>query len=181
MIINKNILRILMALMIAFFSSLAISPAAYADDTNSDKVTTEENDTKNCRFIDLQNKYMAGSTCWYCFVVGKMTSSYLYAAKLVIPTIQNMARLILRMGFFIWLSLYVLKQVSSISPITSGKFLQEILIMGFKVLFATLVINAGVPFINAYIMTPIIDTGIDIGNSIFNEISKDFNVVLGGV
>ena len=102
-----------------------------------------------------------------------MTGAYLYAASLVIPSIKTLALLILRFGFLIWLALYILKQVSSLSPTSVGKFLQEILIMGFKVMLATLIVNNGTEFINEYIMTPIIDTGIDIGNAIFDQISVD--------
>ena len=88
--------------------------------------------------------------------------------------------MILRYGFLIWLALYILKQVSSISPISIGKSLQEILIMGFKVLLATLIVNNGIPFFNAYIITPLIDTGIDIGNAIFDTMAKDLSVATEG-
>ena len=52
--------------------------------------------------------------------------------------------------------------------------------MGFKVLLATLIVNNGVPFFNAYIITPLIDTGIDIGNAIFDTMAKDLSVATEG-
>lgn len=171
--INK-IYCLLFALAIAILPSLISPSVAFADEEN--KLTTEQADTEGCNYAQLQKEYMDGSTCWYCLVVGKMTSAYLYAASLIIPTVKTLALLVVKVGFLIWLALYILKQVSSLSPISVGKFLQEILIMGFKVLLATLIINNAVPFLNAYILTPVIDTGIDIGNAIFDEIARDFDI-----
>lgn len=177
----KNILSLLMALFVGMFVLFATNTPAFADTQTNEQQTSEDiTDNKNCKYSELKNKYMEGSTCWYCMVVGKMTGSYLYAASLVIPTVKTLALMILRYGFLIWLALYILKQVSSLSPITGGKFLQEILIMGFKVLLATMIINNGISFLDAYIMTPIIDTGIDIGNSIFNEIGTTFDAEAQG-
>lgn len=171
----KHILCLISVLTVATFALCAITVPAFAD-TPTEQESAEITDSKGCKYSELQNKYMEGSTCWYCFVVGKMTGSYLYAASLVIPTVKTLALMILRYGFMIWLAFYILKQVSSLSPISGGKFLQEILIMGFKVMLATLIVNNGVPFLNEYIMTPIIDTGIDVGNSIFDEIAKVLDV-----
>ena len=109
-------------------------------------------------------------------VVGKMTGAYLYAASLIMPTVKTLALLVVKIGFLIWLALHILKQVSSMSPTSVGKMLQEILITGFKVLLATLIINNGISFLNAYLLTPIIDTGIDAGNAIFDEIAQDFDI-----
>ena len=177
-----NILCLIFVLAIAFISSLALSAPAYADGADGATATQEQAEKENCKYSDLQKKYMEGSSCWYCMIVGKMTSSYLYAASLVIPTVKTLALMILRYGFLIWLALYILKQVSSVSPISSGKFLQEILLMGFKITLATLIVNNGVPFLNEYIMKPVIDTGIDIGNAIFDEIARDetFSAGAGG-
>ena len=175
----KHFLFLFLMLIIATLAISAITSPAFAD-TDTNQEATEITDNKNCKYSELKNKYMEGSTCWYCLVVGKMTGSYLYAASLVIPTIKTLALMILRYGFLIWLALYILKQVSSLSPISSGKFLQEILVMGFKVMLATLIINNGIPFLNAYIMTPVIDTSIDVGNSIFNEIAATLDTETQG-
>ena len=172
----KKILCYMFAAIVVLLSAFAISGTAYAAMSEAEvKTSIQEDvaDSQGCKFAALQKKYMGDSSCWYCMVVGKMTGAYLYAASLVIPSIKTLALLILRFGFLIWLALYILKQVSSLSPTSVGKFLQEILIMGFKVMLATLIVNNGTEFINEYIMTPIIDTGIDIGNAIFDQISVD--------
>jgi hypothetical protein len=176
MMSKNKILCFLCAIAFMLLSSFAVPTPAYADENTSG--TTETTNSEGCKYSELQKKYMEGSKCWYCMVVGKMTGAYLYAASLVIPTVKTLALLVLRIGFLIWLALYILKQVSSISPTSVGKFLQEILIMGFKVMLATLIIKDGTSFINTYIMTPIIDTGIDIGNAIFDQIALDpaFNI-----
>lgn len=184
--VNRNIFCLLCLLLISFTGIVAINAPVYAapttsqttEDTSNQYIDTEE--ATGCKYSVLQTKYMEGSTCWYCFIVGKMTSAYLYAASLIVPTVKTMALMVLRYGFLIWLALYILKQISSLSPITTGKFLQEILMMGFKVMLATLIINNGIPFFNAYIITPLIDTGIDIGNAIFDTIATDFDIESGG-
>lgn len=177
---NKNIFCMLYLLLIAFFAIMAMDTPAFADPAAPETQATDAQDSEGCKYSALQAKYMEGSTCWYCLVVGKMTSAYLYAASLIIPTVKTMALMILRYGFLIWLAIYILKQISSIAPITAGKFLQEILLMGFKILLATMIVTTGIPFFNAYLITPLIDTGIDIGNAIFNTIAADFNIENGG-
>lgn len=180
----KNLFCLFLILVIGAFALCTIIAPAYADTppatgtSNSPDTSSADNiaDNSNCKYSELQKKYMDGSTCWYCLIVGKMTGAYLYAASLVIPTVKTLSLMVLRYGFLIWLALFILKQVSSLSPVSSGKFLQELLIMGFKVLLATLIINNGIPFLNAYLMTPIIDTGIDIGNSIFNELAGNMDI-----
>lgn len=179
----RKILHIVLALLFISVPLFMMAEPAFADTPATGETTMSAEqiaDNSSCKYSELQQKYMEGSTCWYCFVVGKMTSAYLYAASLVIPTVKTLALMIVKFGFFIWLALLILKQVSSLSPITSGKFLQEILVMGFKVLLAILIIHSAIPFINAYIMTPVIDTSIDIGNAIFDEIAKDFTIEDGG-
>lgn len=180
MIVKNKIFCFIFAIFFALFSLCTVSSPAYAD--NQQLAQEEATNTEGCNYSALQSKYMEGSTCWYCMVVGKMTGAYLYSASLVIPTVKTLALLVLRFGFLIWLALYILKQVSSMSPTSVGKFLQEILIMGFKVMLATLIIKNGTAFINDFIMTPIIDTGIDIGNAIFEEIARDedFNLDITG-
>lgn len=181
---SKNIFSLLCYLFVAFIMVTAITRPAFADPApqtaSAESQAVEPSDNESCKYSELKTKYMEGSTCWYCLVVGKMTSAYLYSASLIIPTVKTISLLILRYGFLIWLALYILKQVSSLSPISTGKFLQEILLMGFKVLFATLVVTNAIPFLNEYLLTPIIDTGIDVGNAIFDVMSKDFDLDNGG-
>lgn len=183
--ISRNIFCLLYSLLIAFAAITATGTPAFAEPTASETTSDpdkyiDKEESEGCKYSILQTKYMEGSTCWYCLIVGKMTSAYLYSASLIVPTVKTMAQMILRYGFLIWLALYILKQVSSISPISIGKSLQEILIMGFKVLLATLIVNNGIPFFNAYIITPLIDTGIDIGNAIFDTMAKDLSVATEG-
>ena len=174
MINTNKIFCLLFAFAIAILPSLIMPTPVFADETN--KLTTEQADTEGCKYSALQKQYMDDSTCWYCMVVGKMTGAYLYAASLIMPTVKTLALLVVKIGFLIWLALHILKQVSSLSPTSVGKMLQEILVMGFKVLLATLIINNGISFLNAYLLTPIIDTGIDVGNAIFDEIARDFDI-----
>ena len=72
----------------------------------------------------------------------------------------------------IWLAFYILQQVSSLEQITPGKMLQEILVMMFKVALAYLLLEPGTNYLVEYYVNPIVSTGVDYGNAIFDNMPK---------
>jgi hypothetical protein len=134
-------------------------------------VTPSYAGTKNCSLKTMQEKYMgedAAESCWYCKIVVIMTNAYLAAAQKAISVSQTLGRTILKIGFLLWLALYILQQVSATNPTSPGKFLQEILVMGFKVAFAYAAVDQGFEFFRDYIVTPIMLTGIDYGQALLD-------------
>lgn len=141
---------------------LVLPQSAFADSSES------------CSFEELQKDYMSDDSCWYCQITLIMTNSYLFAASKIMPVVQTLSRQILKYGFMVWLALFILKQVSSLAPITPGKMLQEIAVMVFKVWLAYAIVENALPFISEFVFTPIISTAVDIGNSMLSGIAAEY-------
>lgn len=152
------------------------APSSQAASTNS----SGEDESGNCLFENMQKLYMdssandsdSDSLCWYCNVVIVLTNSYLNAASNALPSSVSLGKLILQIGFLIWLAYYILQQVSSLSPITPGRMLQEILFMGFKVALAYVAIDSSAQdLIAKYFINPIVGFGLDYGNILFDGLA----------
>lgn len=125
-----------------------------------------------CNLTSMESMYQATEentkNCWYCTVVIVMTNAFLQSANSALPVMQQLGKIIVKLGFSIWLAIFILQQISSMGGISTGKMLQEILMMGFKCAFATYAINDGISFITKYIINPIMITGTDIGSALLN-------------
>ena len=133
-----------------------------------------------CSLETLKKQYMENpdKNCWYCNIVSTMTGAYLEAVANMMNIVENLALLILKYGFLIWLAYYILQQVSSLAPITPGKMLQEILMMGFKVLLATLAVRQGISLLTEFFLDPVMLFGIDYGQTMLNGVMEE--EILGG-
>ena len=125
----------------------------------------------HCNFTNIKNAYLKeGSTslCWYCRIVSIMTNAYLTAVDTAMKVVKTMGDIILKYGFLIWLAYYILQQVSSMAPTTPGKMLQEVAIMGFKVLIATEAVHKGIPVLTTYFLDPVMLTGVEYGSQMLS-------------
>lgn len=170
-----NIIKLFfISLLLASTLAFSATPA-YAEDS-ADAAETEKDGSLTCNQKFLQEKYFgetaedAQDKCWYCRIVIIMTNAYLQAASQALPVAQQLGQLVVKLGFGIWLALFIVKQISTIGGVTPGKMLQEILVMGFKCAFSYYAIAEGIGFITQFILNPILITGTDIGNAIFNKI-----------
>ena len=140
------------------------SSGAYAEPTEK---------ARQCSFDEMQKLYMdAGEdACWYCNVVVILTNAYLKSAGKALGSAKELGKLILKLGFSVWLALYILQQVSSFAPIASSKIIQEILLMSFKVALAYLAVDAAETVIVTYFLNPIGQLGIDYGGALFDKLT----------
>lgn len=111
----------------------------------------------------------AQKSCWYCKIVIVLVNAYLKAASMAMGTTIVLGQIILKVGFLLWLAYYILQQVSSMEPITPGKMLQEILVMGFKVALAYLFLEEATKLVVKYYVDPIVGLGVDYGIAIFDK------------
>ena len=155
-----------------------------AKETVEDHLETRDSsdcqlDRMTCIYLDKSkckedSEYSAKSdapdteeSCWYCKIVIILVNAYLKVAKDALSATIFLGKIVLKAGFLIWLAYYILQQVSSMEQIAPGKMLQEILIMGFKVALAYLILEDGTQFISNYYINPIVSAGVDYGNEIF--------------
>lgn len=130
---------------------------------------------KACSIEAIRKDFLDGATaknCWYCNIVSTMTNSFLTAVAESNGVVQTLALLILRYGFLIWLAYYILQQVSSLAPIKISKMLQDILMMGFKVLLATLAVRQGIPLLTEFFIDPVMLLGVDYGQEMLDGLME---------
>ena len=177
----KYIVLILLGSLILCMASISPAKAVSVETRNSsacrlDKMTciyldktkcTDEND--NPAKSDAPD---SADSCWYCKIVIILVNAYLKVAKDAMGITMLLGRTLLKFGFLIWLAFYILQQVSSLEQITPGKMLQEILVMMFKVALAYLLLEPGTNYLVEYYVNPIVSTGVDYGNEIFDRMPK---------
>lgn len=130
---------------------------------------TEE--AKQCSMDNIRQSYGPDKdSCWYCNVVIVLTNAYMNAAGKALPSAITLGKLILKLGFLIWLAYYVLQQVSSFAPVTPGKMLQDILVMGFKVALATVAVDAANSVIVEFFVNPIGELGTEYGMALYDRL-----------
>jgi hypothetical protein len=145
------------------------------DVKNVGKLYEDMGKKNTCSLDVIQKEYLDKSNtnyCWYCNITSTMTNAYLSAVAECTGVVQTLALLILHYGFLIWLAYYILQQVSSLAPTSTGKMLQEILMMGFKVLLAGLAVRQGVPLLTEYFLDPVMLLGIDYGQEMLDGITS---------
>ncbi|MCQ2735367.1 MAG: cell wall hydrolase [Alphaproteobacteria bacterium] len=116
------------------------------------------------------------NACWYCKIVVVITNAYFKAAYAALPSAVTLGKLCAKLGFMIWLAYYILLQVSSLSPITPFKMLQEILVMGFKVSLAYLGVIYATSVITQYFVNPIVGLGVEYGSAMLNSMIDTYGV-----
>ncbi len=120
---------------------------------------------------ELKLKYQSG--CYSCFIVGNLISTFLDVAGKVYPTSQKAGLIVLLIGTLIWLAMWGLKNVSSLTQIDGGNILNDLIKFSFKVMLAYLFITAGVSFVGKYIINPIMGTGAVIAQQFWDERFKE--------
>lgn len=106
----------------------------------------------------LKDKYL-NSGCWACLVVERLASSFLTASSKAFSLAQKAGLIALMLGSVLWVLVWGLKNVSSLSQVEAPNVLNELIKFGFKILLAYLFIIAGKNVIKNYIITPIMGTG----------------------
>lgn len=106
----------------------------------------------------LKDKYL-NSGCWACLVVERMASAFLTAASKAYSLAQKAGLVALMLGSVMWVLMWGIKNVSSLSQVETANVLNDLVKFGFKILLAYLFIIAGKNVVKNYITTPIMGTG----------------------
>lgn len=141
------------------------TPQHYSDNSDGAK------EAGGCKFDAMKKIYMDDTDdaklCWYCNVVIVLMNSFFQAAGKALPSAIALGKLILQLGFMVWLAYYLLQQLASFTPVTTGKMLQDILKMGFKVALAYVFVERAGPLIAFYFINPVLDLGLQYGLDLF--------------
>lgn len=130
----------------------------YETKINYNETQQASNVDPSCESIDtIRAKYQGG--CWSCLVIEKLTSAFLTAASKAYGLAQRAGLIALMLGAVLWVLVWGLKNVSSVSQINAPNILDELLKMAFKIALAYLFIISGLPIVRNYFINPIMGTG----------------------
>lgn len=124
---------------------------------NPELANLDMSETKCATIEQLKARYQSG--CWSCLVIEKLSSSFLKVASLAYTLSQKGGLIVLGIGSVLWLLLWGLKNLSSVTQLNAGNMLNDLMKFAFKVMVAYLFITNGLKVISTYFLNPIMGTG----------------------
>lgn len=131
--------------------------------TNSN-VDAEGNPDDGCRFGD----YLQSDTCVFCRLFKTIFNSASEIAYIANYKFAGPTKDLVALGFAIWIALYLLKHVSSLSQQTTGQMLKGILFQGFRVAVIVLMLGGAMYEVMNVTLTPVLKTGFNFANILNN-------------
>lgn len=128
----------------------------------------------------MREKYQ--SKCYSCVIVKTLIETFMTACSKVYDVSREAGIKLLFIGSLIWLVAFVIKNVSSMTNVEPATMINSLLVFFFKVMFAAIVINAGIGVIISYMINPILTAGADFGLPIMNttaDITSASNSFIG--
>lgn len=121
-----------------------------------------------CNVEKFNQKYEgASSSCWSCDIIKEMTDKMLTAANILANKSIALGQIILLIGAAVWLALYFLKTLGSLTEQDPARVLDGAFTFMFKMaLVYILLYNGGFLAIIDYIVNPILRIGSDIGRDL---------------
>lgn len=158
----------------------------------SNKITTDElgrttveessqPQRHDCQVSRMREKYQ--SKCYSCVIVKTLIETFMTACSKVYDVSREAGIKLLFIGSLIWLVAFVIKNVSSMTNVEPATMVNSLLVFFFKVMFAAIVINAGIGVIISYMINPILTAGADFGLAIMNttaDITSASNSFISG-
>lgn len=121
-----------------------------------------------CNVQKFNKKYEgADASCWSCSIIKEMTDKMLTAANVLATKSIELGHYILLIGTAIWLALYFLKSLGSLTEQDPARVLDGAFTFMFKfALVYILLHDGGFLAIIDYIVNPILTIGSDIGKNL---------------
>ena len=121
---------------------------------------------------ELRAKYQSG--CWSCLVVEKLTSAFLSAAEKAYELAQRAGLIVLFVGALMWVLVWGLKNMSSLTQLEPGNILNDLIKFGFKIMLAYVFITSGLRVVRDFFITPLMGTGAIIAQQFWpDDIAKE--------
>ena len=122
-----------------------------------------------CNVEKFNKKYEgADASCWSCDIITMMTDYMLSAANILSNASIELGKIILLIGAAIWLAMYFLKSLGSLTEQDPARVLDGAFTFMFKMaLVYILLFNGGFLAIVDYIVNPILRIGSDIGKDLY--------------
>ncbi len=115
----------------------------------------------------IRAKYTSG--CWSCMVIERLTASFMTAAEKGIEVSKKAGIVLLKVGALIWIALWGLRVVSSMTQIEPANILNELFKFCFKIMLAFAFIQNGMSMVSKYFINPIMGAGAKIAHAYWEE------------
>lgn len=127
-------------------------------------VAIKTGDNSVCRVAEMEKKYQ--SSCYSCIVVKTLLEKFINACTKVSDLCRRAAVQVLLVATLLWVAFWALKTISSVASLEPSSIVNTLLIQGFKILFAYVVIESGIEVFMIYVVSPILVAGADFGTAI---------------
>ena len=122
-----------------------------------------------CMTIEqLKAKYQSG--CWACLVLNQLMTAFLKTASAAYSLSQKAGLTLLGLGAILWVLIWGLRNVSSLTQLEPGNILNELIKFAFKVALAYYFIVSGLSVVKTYFITPIMGTGAIIAQQFWDPV-----------
>jgi len=153
---------------IAFGSSSDSSGVIHGDESGSV--------ASNCSF----GSYLDSDKCSFCGLFKTMFNVASQVALMADKGLMEPTLNLVKIGFLIWLAIYLLKQIASFSATNSGEMAKGILFQGFRVAVVVLILNstASLFYVMDLTLNPVMMTGMnfigDLGGTSTCDLKADY-------
>lgn len=139
----------------------------YGEDISNEDMYSRKNN-KSCNIPALKEQYL--STCYSCTIVAQMLQVFLKAASQAYSVTREAGIKLLTIGMFIWIAIYILKQISQFVQPEPMKMLQELFTFFFKCFVAYVAITSGITILTQMIINPILAVGAEFGTAVISAV-----------
>ena len=159
---------------IAFGSSSDSSGVIHGDESGSV--------ASNCSF----GSYLDSSKCIFCGLFKTMYNVASQVALMADKGLMEPTLNLVKIGFLIWLAIYLLKQIASFSATNSGEMAKGILFQGFRVAVVALILNSTTSlfYVMDLTLNPVMMTGLnfigDLGSTSTCDLKADYMTGIKG-
>lgn len=135
-----------------------------AKDNRLVSVAIRTGDNSVCKVAEMEKKYQ--SSCYSCIVVKTLLEKFINACTKVSDLCRRAAVQVLLVATLLWVAFWALKTISSVASLEPSSIVNTLLIQGFKILFAYVVIESGIEVFMIHVVSPILVAGADFGTAI---------------
>ncbi len=127
--------------------------------------------SSTCRFGD----YLNSENCTFCELFKKLFNAASLIARSANTNFSGPTKTLVTIGFLIWMLIYVLRQITSFSQISTGEMLKGILFQGFRVAVVLILLGGAIYEVMDMTINPIMETGLSFGQSLNKSSSCDYS------
>lgn len=135
------------------------------------KVSKLTNDT--CEIDKMEARYQ--SSCYSCLVIKTLLEKFIAAAVKTNDLCRKAGVQILLIATLLWAAFWGINTISSLASLEPASMVNTLLLQGFKILFAYVVIESGVDVFLIYVVDPILIAGADFGTALLNGTESQLN------